>query len=332
MNNLITIIVPIYNAEKYLHKCIQSLVNQTYQNLEIILVNDGSTDDSGIIIEKYAKKDARIQVFNQKNAGVSKARNIALDIMKGDWVLFVDADDYLEINFCEKILQQAIRTNAEVIITEGHKRFSEYDEQTQLLSKGVIEKIKYACIAYDENVFSYNIDAPWGKFFSAPIIKENKIRFPENISRSEDALFCVTVYEMAEKIVYYRWAGYMHIENTESLCKRFNPNAVEELLKILEEKKKWIDIYHCDEEIYTKALAYRVLPGINECENVYFFHEDNKDSLWGKIKKYQNLLNIEKIRNAIKLLKREDIEFIPYQKRLVLYKFNLGWMIILRKY
>ena len=103
MNELVSIVVPIYNVEKYLSKCIDSLISQTYKNLEIILVNDGSTDQSGEIAQQYAKQDSRIRYIVQKNKGLGGARNTGLEYAKGNYILFIDSDDYIRNNMVEKM-------------------------------------------------------------------------------------------------------------------------------------------------------------------------------------------------------------------------------------
>lgn len=112
----ISIIVPVYNVEKYLPQCLESLINQTYANIEIICVNDGSTDNSLEILDKYAKRDSRIIVINQKNSGVSVARNAALKIISGKYLMFVDGDDWIELNNCETAYNLIEKYNADVVM------------------------------------------------------------------------------------------------------------------------------------------------------------------------------------------------------------------------
>ena len=111
---LITVIVPVYKAENYLEKCIQGLLGQTYQNLEIILINDGSPDNSGTICDNFAKQDARIRVIHKENGGASSARNAGLDVMRGDYVGFIDSDDWIEPNMFEHMLDLLIRHDAQI--------------------------------------------------------------------------------------------------------------------------------------------------------------------------------------------------------------------------
>ena len=121
MEELISVVVPVYNVEKYIDKCINSIINQTYKNLEIILVDDGSPDNCGKICDEYAKKDNRIKVTHKENGGVSSARNIGIKNATGDWLTFVDADDWIENNFVEQLLKIGNQENAEIVLC-GYNR------------------------------------------------------------------------------------------------------------------------------------------------------------------------------------------------------------------
>ncbi|WP_250720279.1 glycosyltransferase family 2 protein [Bacteroides fragilis] len=115
-NPLVSIITPVYNVERYLSKCIESILNQTYANFELLLINDGSEDSSGYLCDTYASKDVRIKVFHQKNAGVSFARNVGLGAVKGDWVTFVDADDWIEPFFLEEFLKAVTEKDIDMVV------------------------------------------------------------------------------------------------------------------------------------------------------------------------------------------------------------------------
>ena len=113
-SDLISVIIPIYNLEKYLSVCLESIINQTYSNLEILCVDDGSTDKSAIVCEEYAEKDDRVKLFKIENGGVGNARNYALNHMSGDWFAFVDGDDWLEPNYFEVLLKNAIENKCDI--------------------------------------------------------------------------------------------------------------------------------------------------------------------------------------------------------------------------
>ena len=117
-----SIVIPVYNVEKYLHQCLNSVINQTYKNLEIICINDGSKDNSLIILNEYLQKDNRIVIVNQKNSGVSSARNKGIRLSTGDFISFIDSDDYLDLNVYEKCVQRIISDNSDIIIFEKKKK------------------------------------------------------------------------------------------------------------------------------------------------------------------------------------------------------------------
>ena len=121
MDNLISVIVPVYNTEKYLEKCLCSIVRQSYNNIEIIVVNDGSTDGSLTILERFAVMDSRVKVISTENSGLSAARNTGIDAASGDWVMFVDSDDFVDKDFCAHSLENVIKNNAEIGIVSYRK-------------------------------------------------------------------------------------------------------------------------------------------------------------------------------------------------------------------
>ena len=125
----ISIITPVYNAEKYIERCVNSVLNQTYENIEFIIVNDGSTDNTAKILNRLKKNDSRIMVIHKKNEGVSKARNTALKKATGKYVLFVDADDWLESTMCEDLISHAEKNNSDVVICEYYNYYEILDKK-----------------------------------------------------------------------------------------------------------------------------------------------------------------------------------------------------------
>ena len=130
----VSIIVPVYNVYEKIEKCLKSLINQTLTDIEIIVVNDGSLDNSQIIIDEYANKDKRIKSFIKKNGGLSDARNYGLNNAIGEYIMFVDSDDYIDINACEKLYNEAIKDNLDISLNKYFLIFSKFDE---------IKKLKY---------------------------------------------------------------------------------------------------------------------------------------------------------------------------------------------
>ena len=220
MKDLISIIVPIYNVEKYLNKCIESIVNQTYENIEIILIDDGSNDNSGIICDEYAKKDNRIIVVHKENGGVSSARNKGLKIAKGEWISFVDADDWIEQTFCQTLLNKVTQEQADIALC-GYNRITD----------NRIEKIN----ANNQEVFlnsneylvkSLNPQTGFG-FCHMKLIKKEvlkSISFNERIEVGEDALFNIQLSTYIKKAVFLKQPLYNYRINNQSVVKRYDEN------------------------------------------------------------------------------------------------------------
>ena len=193
MNKLVSIIVPVYNVEKYLERCIESLLNQTYKNIEILLIDDGSTDCSGAICDKYSKQ---VRVFHQANRGVSAARNIGLKYMQGDFVCFVDPDDYISPYLIEKAMDSAIKHNADIVIFDyscikDGKVIKEHNIQAILgrfTEEEYLEGIKHMLL------FNEFPNYVWNKMYKADIWKE--ISFPEGYTY-EDVFMSYSIIEKA---------------------------------------------------------------------------------------------------------------------------------------
>lgn len=191
MNNItVSVIVPLFNAEKFAKRCIESVLMQTYNNYELILVDDGSKDKTGKICDEYAEKDTRIKVIHKINGGVSSARNTGLEIAEGEWVTFLDADDWIEPNFL-KILEYCSDNSIDWIFahwrtvwdnglpSEINNNIKESEFKNWDDIKGIWNEIA-------------NIDicrCPWGKFFRKSVIKANKLSFDTSLTYGEDTVF-----------------------------------------------------------------------------------------------------------------------------------------------
>lgn len=326
MSPCISIIIPVYNGETFVESCLKSIINQTMDNLQIVVIDDGSVDGTYEILETFASNDSRIEIIHQENGGVAKARNKGMSIAKGEWIMFVDSDDMIADDYCENMFEAAKMLNVDVLIS-----YPNLDEEKKVYFIEERKKLIMACLSYNEVSFSFNVDAPWGKLFRNSVLQENQIRFPENLTRSEDALFCADVYEIAMNIGAVNRFGYIHNERIGSLCRSFSPNGPRMLELILSENQKWVLEHHPDEREFICALYYRVLPGIVECERAYFLHPDNISSRRKKAVEYQRFLNQKMLKQAIRQLRITDIQNKQYCIRLCFYKLLLGWLFIIIK-
>jgi len=177
----ISVIVPVYNTEKYLHRCIDSILAQTFTDFELLLIDDGSKDNSGAICDEYAAKDSRVRVFHKENGGVSSARNLGLDNVRGEWVTFVDSDDWVEKEYIELFVK-----NIDDLVYQSFQ--SLFEGQTELWDTYVQNKIDRndsIIELHNKGVLGYC----WGKLYRAIYIEANNIRFNEEIRFREDELF-----------------------------------------------------------------------------------------------------------------------------------------------
>ena len=212
--DLVSVIVPVFNVENYVIRCIESLLVQSYEKLEIILIDDGSTDDSGKICDKYALADSRIVVIHQNNQGLSAARNIGISIMRGEYVSFVDSDDYVSPNYIESLYHVLDNEKADISICLGKKFYDDekIDSEKIDFSQNIIFSSKSALesMLYRKEVNSY----AWGKLYKSELFKQ--VRFPVG-KLFEDVFTIYKVYDKADKIAFNPVRLYYYYQRSGSI-------------------------------------------------------------------------------------------------------------------
>lgn len=236
MNYLISIIVPTYNSENYIAKCLESLISQTYKNIEILIINDGSTDKTLEVLNGY--KDSRLKIIDKKNTGVSDSRNLGIEKALGEYIVFVDSDDFLDL---DHIYDLNNNISESAFVFSGIKRIVNNAESIRIIQSNFNtltfeEKLKFI-------IKREIINASFNKIYSRKILIEKKIRFNKEISIGEDLLFnfnylkFVTSIKFTEKYSYNYYIG-----NQESLSRKIDLNKYEELAKVIDELEflnKW---------------------------------------------------------------------------------------------
>lgn len=218
LKKLVTIIVPVYNAQEYLPKCLDSILAQTYANLEIILVDDGSKDASLKILRQYEQVDARIRVYTKENGGVSSARNLGIKEAKGEYIAFIDADDYVEPEYVEALVG-AVTTADFSMCCWGDLYLPKGDRVRHELINKELERLT-GNIAKDFYYLNYYFRYPCLKLYKRNIILNNKLRFPEDYPDAEDQAFNFSYYEYASKYALVNKALYWYCHrNRPSLSK-----------------------------------------------------------------------------------------------------------------
>ena len=239
MTEKITIIVPVYNVEHYLDKCLDSLINQTYKNLEIIVINDGSIDNSGIICQEYAQKDNRIVYIEKENGGQSEARNMGLDRMTGSYVTFVDSDDWIELDYVEILYKKITEYQADIAVgnyysfneTEGMYYFHIFGDSYH-------EKV-YDNVSIFENLYesqemkSFALISVWGKLYKADLVKH--LRF--DIGKlGEDGYLNQKIYLLAEKTIYLNKGLYAYRQREGSSSRIWTEKWMHALVDAMSER------------------------------------------------------------------------------------------------
>lgn len=230
----VSIIVPVYNVEKYLRRCLESLIHQTLEEIEIIVVNDGTKDNSQEIIDEYAKKDNRIIPLKKKNGGLSDARNYALPYVKGEYVAFVDSDDYVEETMYEKLYEKA---------KEEDYDFVECDFIWEYPNKKVIDTSRI-----DDNYFTDIRVVAWNKLYKTKLILDKKLIFPVGL-HYEDIAFCYKLLPWAKKIGYLNDACYHYIQRDDSIANT-SDIRVRELYDVISDVYKYYQENHLLETYY----------------------------------------------------------------------------------
>lgn len=317
---LISIIVPIYNVEQYLRQCLDSLLQQTYSNIEIVCVNDGSTDQSGIILQYYRKKDSRVKVFNEVNQGVSQARNFGMAQASGEYIMFVDGDDWLHVDTCKVTLQTLQRTDADVVMFPYVRENIEKSvpknifEKEEICFEGTEVKKKlhrrFIGLLNEELGKPENADAlcpVWGKLYRTEIIKKHKLQFIDlkKIGTYEDGMLNLFYFEYVKKAIYINKHFY-HYRKSErqSITSGYNPllykqwSALFHIMKRYIEKKKLPEEYQI---AYQNRIALSILGlglNISASEKIFF----------QKIKMLRKILISEKYQEAYKKL---EFKYFP---------------------
>lgn len=217
----ISIIVPIYNSSNYLNKCVDSLIDQTYRDIEIILVNDGSTDDSLEICNYYKSNDNRIVIINKKNGGLSDARNVGLDISSGNYVLFVDSDDYIELNTCEKFVD-VIKDNKVDILSGNARRIDGNNIMLINHSLAITDKLVTGNEFLKNELQNNSMNmAAWLNIYNTNFLKSNKLYYKKGIFH-EDELFTPQAFLKAQNVMSINITFYNYIIRKNSITTKAN--------------------------------------------------------------------------------------------------------------
>lgn len=251
----VSVVIPVYNVAPYLRKCLDSVSKRTLEDLEVICVDDGSTDGSSKILEEYAKQDRRFYIVHQKNRGPGKARNTGFSLATGKYLIFLDSDDWFAKELLEKMTQEANSTEADIVIC----RAESFDTNTNLPQKSawmLKEELFPSPLFSPEEIalhlFQFTYGWPWDKLYRTKFVKKHCLKFPA-LSNSEDLVFVFQSLAMAEKIavinevlIHHRMSRSSSVSNSRHLKPDMSYSAV----KLLQNRLKDRGLYHTFERSY----------------------------------------------------------------------------------
>ncbi|WP_140487676.1 glycosyltransferase family 2 protein [Flavobacterium sp. GSA192] len=326
MNNfIISIIIPVYNVSAYLRQCLDSVVHQSYSHLEIILVNDGSTDDSLEICEEYQALDSRIKLINQDNKGLSGARNTGIDAATGNYVFFIDSDDWIDLETCQLLVDNVKRTNADVVLFSYVKEFSNHSEEKFILDGDLIFREEESRnihrriiglyeeeLAHPENADS--IVTAWGKLYKTDLIKRNKIYFTDcKLIGTEDMLFNTYCFKYVKAISNMHRCLYHYRKNNQtSLTSVYKSNLFDQWHTLYSMLKEFLEREQLDLK-FQQALNNRISLGIIGLGLNELYA--NK-SLYAKYVNLKKILSNKRYQDAVKDLK---LNYFPIHWKLFFF-------------
>lgn len=331
----VSIIVPVYNNAKFLPQCIESLLNQTYNNIEIILINDGSTDSSLKVCKKYEKRDERIKLFSIENSGVSTARNLGIDHSTGKYITFVDSDDWVEKEMVEFAVKKIKETKSDIVIWSFFRNYPEKELEMSMIP-GVEKKFSedkdkeilylksiYARILEKRNTEDVSAGTVMCKLYEKDLILNNKIRFNPELIRAEDVVFNLNAFSSAKKICFFNKSLYHYRVNKSSIT--FNARYIQDTKKpfnlLLEEFESFINTkIKGEKDNYYRALYARTIQVIKWHLEHNYFHDDYTKGLWGRRKEIMNLINSRPFKVA---LSNVDLSLLPKKEKMITILFRL---------
>lgn len=315
----ISVIVPVYNAEKCLHRCVDSILSQTFTDFELLLIDDGSKDKSGAICDEYVLTDFRVHAFHKENGGVSSARNLGLDNIAGEWITFVDSDDWVEKEYIRNLLQE-VDARIDMVMSYPRiiKRGTSLKEETYPSRLVTNENFEKALI---EN-FLHGSTSPWGKLFRRSLIEKIGLRFCENMHIGEDTLFFFTyLLHISQLYISNRLDYNYSYDVPDSLTKR---------------------VYSIDSELMGYKNITRVIDELIRCKNVQdsralkglnwmrgYYERRILNALYHNKSSFKERLSIIKSLNyshymssvEINSFKEEILAFLLRRKCIVIYDF-----------
>ncbi len=309
----LTVIVPVYRAEQYIQRCAQSILGQQAVDLELLLVEDGSPDRSGVLCDQIAAQDRRVRVIHRENSGASAARNVGIEAASGTYIQFVDADDTITSDYSAAMLEAVEQNGADLAIAGYTIVQGGVRSCFQAAAEMVISNRAELCRQFDQLYFGMLVNSPCNKLYRRELLCA---RFPEDVPMGEDLLFNMAYLQKVERVVLLRHGGYLYDkDNEDSATKNFTHNTPERMLQYCRSVLPFLEQNGDGEQekrIFDRIIFHSL------CNNLNVAARGSGD-LKKQIKEY---VEHPEVREAIQ---EADIGDFPRSKRLVQTLLRLGW-------
>lgn len=339
---LLSIIIPIYNVENYLEKCLTSIVQDSAvdsEQIELMLIDDGSTDSSGTTADGFAQKYPFINVIHKKNSGVAAARNIGIETALGEWLYFVDSDDWLAENAISNICRQInSHPNADMLLFDAYKNnanrevpWEHFDSEKIISEQSDIRALQREVLYFHKTPLA----APWDKVFSHLFLTENKIKFQENLKVLDDMIFNVEVFGAAKEIAYCKDKIYHYRYVTSSITNSYKPDRVEQDLKVWNYLEQYMGTTffndgwnEADKDAFRQAYFCRVIKSFGICCRLCFFNKENPKGIKAKVDYLKETLLRLPYKDAFADVTLHNVEW-KLKVMVIMARFHLGYGIYL---
>ena len=324
----ISVIIPVYNVEPYIRQCLDSIINQTYKNLEIIIIDDGSPDGCGAICDEYAKKDSRIIVIHKENEGLCAARNDGIKQATGEWVAFVDSDDWCELDYYENMMNSIMNEDIEMIIAGGY--YSEFQGKSSIvrtfekplkfIGRDNIETLMIKTLISGKRGYAYGY--PWDRLYKALFIKNHDLYFDTDQKAWEDCCFNFRFLNEAKCIIENGEIGYHYRRNEISITKGYNVNKPWIMYDVIVKMRNYAT---------QKELNKRLLHAINQSSilaiatifNNYYFHPANPKT---NRQLKEEIIDMKKWPYFYEAIWEEDNQYLSKHYVVLKYTLRIPWL------
>lgn len=326
MKPWISVIIPVYNVEKYLEQCLESVITEDSEQIEVLLIDDGSPDRSGEIADSYAEKYSFIRVIHQQNSGVAAARNAGMDLASGEWLYFIDSDDWVAEGAIRKLLQRCAEcSDSDIILFDAWKNVGDkeygwehFNNEAVWNSKSEIRELQRGVLYFPSirNLTRVPLAAPWDKIYRRKFLLEKGIRFLPKLKVLDDMIFNMEAFGQAEKMSYYKDKIYHYRQVSDSITNSYKKDRVEQDREVW----KYIDAYidktfvrdvwtQEEKSQFLQAYYCRIIKSFSICCRLSFFNIQNKLDFSDKIKYIKEVLKTEPYKKAFCDVKLKNAEW-----------------------